>query len=283
MDGILRAAVVQMNTTADIDANVDTAFRLIGEAASRGARLVVIPEKFHYLGEMEGVTRAAEPIEGPLLQACAGVARTHGIFLVAGSVWERAEGDARPFNTTVLFGPEGDRLAHYRKIHMFDVDVGGHSYRESEECRAGDEVVAASLGEDGPMLGLTICYDLRFPELYRALAVAGAEMVTVPAAFTMTTGRDHWEVLLRARAIENQVYVIAANQYGREGRGLESYGRSLIVDPWGVVLARVPDGEGVALADIDLGTVARVRRMLPSLANRVPSAYERRRVVRGQA
>jgi predicted amidohydrolase len=163
---------------------------------------------------------------------------------------------------------------------MFDVDVGGHSYRESEECRAGEEVVAVSLGEPDPILGLTVCYDLRFPELYRALAVEGAQVVSVPAAFTMTTGRDHWEVLLRARAIENQLYVVAANQYGREGRGLESYGRSMIVDPWGVVLARVPDGEGVAVADIDLETVTRVRRMLPSLANRAPVAYGNRRVVR---
>jgi predicted amidohydrolase len=280
MEGAIRAAVVQINTGADVDANVSTAFRLVGEAVVRGAELVVLPEKFHYLGDMEGVADAAEPLDGPLLEACGRLARGHGIHLVAGSIWERAEGDARPYNTTVLFGPDGSQLAHYRKIHMFDVDVGGHSYRESEECRAGTEVVAVSLGERGPIVGLTVCYDLRFPELYRALAVAGAEVVTVPAAFTMTTGRDHWEVLLRARAIENQMYVVAADQYGREGRGLESYGRSMIVDPWGVVLARVPDGEGVAVADIDLDTVARVRRMLPSLANRVPSAYGDQRVIR---
>lgn len=292
MEEIVRAAVVQMNTTDHVEANVATALKLVAAAVERGAGLVVLPEKFHYLGDPEGVARAKESLGGPLLRSCAAAAREHGIFLVAGSIWEHEEEDSRPYNTSVVFAPDGSRLSYYRKIHMFDVDVGGHSYRESEECRAGDEVVAVTLGAagsgldgpdldgsglDGPVLGLSICYDLRFPELYRALADLGAQIVSVPAAFTMVTGRDHWEVLLRARAIENQVFVLAANQYGCEGRGLESYGRSVIVDPWGVVLARVPDGEGVAVADLDMGTLARVRRMLPSLANRTPDAYGNRR------
>src|SRR5680860_72090 len=277
MEETVRAAVVQMNTTDHVEANVATALELVAEAVGRGARLVVLPEKFHYLGDPEGVAWAKESLDGPLLGSCAAVAREHGIFLVAGSIWEHEGEDGRPYNTSVVFAPDGSRLSYYRKIHMFDVDVGGHSYRESEECRAGDEVVAVPLDDVGPILGLSICYDLRFPELYRALAEMGAQIVSVPAGFTMVTGRDHWEVLLRARAIENQVFVLAANQYGREGRGLESYGRSVIVDPWGVVLACVPDGEGVAVADLDMGTLARVRRMLPSLANRAPGAYGNRR------
>lgn len=276
----VRAAVVQMNTADHVEANVATALELVARAAELGAKLVVLPEKFHYLGDPEGVGRAKEPLEGPLLRSCAAAAAKHGIFLVAGSIWEKEGDDPRPYNTSVVFAPDGRRLSYYRKIHMFDVDVGGHSYRESEECRAGEEVVAVELAEGGPTLGLSICYDLRFPELYRALADLGAQIVSVPAAFTLTTGRDHWDVLLRARAIENQVFVLAANQYGREGRGLESYGRSAIVDPWGVVLARVPDGEGVAVADLDMGTLARVRRMLPSLANRAPGAYGNRRLKR---
>ncbi len=277
MESIIRAAVVQMNTTDHIEANVSTALGLVARAAELGARLVVLPEKFHYLGDPEGLDRAMQPLEGPLLRSLAAAARDHAIFLVAGSIWETGAEDRRPYNTSAVFGPDGSRLSFYRKIHMFDVDVGGYSYRESLECRAGDEVVAVPLGEGGPILGQSICYDLRFPELYRALADLGAQIVSVPAAFTMVTGRDHWDVLVRARAIENQVFVLAANQYGREGRGLESYGRSIIVDPWGVVLARVPDGEGVAVADLDLDAQVRVRRMLPSLANRVLGVCENER------
>lgn len=285
MSGVVRAAVVQMNTTEDVEANLRTALDLVREAAGRGARLVVLPEKFHYLGDPSGVASIKESLDGPVLTSCGAAAAEHGLFLVAGSVWEAVPGEERTFNTSVVFGPGGERLAIYRKIHMFDVDVGGHRYRESDECRAGDEVVAVRLpglasGLDSDVtLGLSVCYDIRFPELYRALADLGARIVSVPAAFTMTTGRDHWEVLLRARAVEDQVFVIAADQTGRHGVGLESYGRSMIVDPWGLVLAQAADGEGIATADLDLSRVEQVREALPALDNRAPAAYVRRRLV----
>lgn len=287
----LRAAVVQMNTTEDIDSNVTTTLRLIDESVARGARLIVLPEKFHYLGKSAGVAKARLSLEGALLGRFAEAARTHRVHLVAGSVWEEVPGEDRTYNTSVLFSPDGRRSAFYRKIHMFDVQVGGHVYRESDDCLRGDQVVAVTIrdwaakgegggavaaGESPLTLGLSVCYDLRFPELFRALADLGAHVVTMPSAFTTTTGRDHWEVLVRARAIENQVFVIAANQCGKHGAGLESYGRSMIVDPWGLVLAQAADGEGIAVADLDVGAVARVRAALPSFANRVPEAYERR-------
>ncbi len=292
--GRVRAAVLQMTTTEDVAVNIATALRLVDEAAAGGARLVVLPEKFHYLGAVEGVAGAKEPLDGPLLARLAESADRHQAYLVAGSVWEAVPGDERTYNTTVLIGPDGSRLAAYRKLHMFDVDVGGRGYRESETCLPGDEVVAVTVPSNwvaggGPTgapaaagrvtVGLTVCYDLRFPELYRALADMGALIVTVPAAFTMTTGRDHWHVLVRARAIENQVYMVAANQSGCHGPGLESYGRSIIVDPWGVVLAQAPDGEGVAVADLDMVRLQQVRASLPAPRNRAPHAYGRRRMV----
>ncbi|GAB4258104.1 MAG: carbon-nitrogen hydrolase family protein [Thermoleophilia bacterium] len=286
MSGVVRAAVLQMNSGEDVEANLCTALQLIDAAAARGAELLVLPEKFHYLGGRQGVGAAKQDLDGPVLEAMAQAARAHGVYLVAGSVWEAVPGEDRTYNTSVLFGPDGRLLALYRKIHMFDVDVGGHSYRESDECRPGSEVVAVRLPGlprtgvgDGLVLGLSICYDIRFPDLYTGLAELGARIVTVPAAFTLATGKDHWEVLLRARAIENQVFVVAANQTGRHEPGLESYGRSMIVDPWGIVLAQVGDGNGVAVADLDLGRLERVRRSLPALANRVPAAYAARRLV----
>ncbi len=286
-DGIVRAAVLQMNTGEDVEANVQSALDLVDEAAGRGARLLVLPEKFHYLGAGEGVARARQSLDGPLLGRLSEAAARHEVYLVAGSIWEEIAGETRTYNASVLLGPDGRRLAVYRKIHMFDVEVGGQAYRESDSCAPGDEAVAVKAPSAWPgtgasaevVVGLTICYDLRFPELYRAVADLGASIVTVPAAFTMTTGRDHWHVLVRARAIENQVYMVAANQTGRDGRGLESYGRSVIVDPWGVVLAQAPDRVGVAVADLDLGYLRRVRTSLPSLANRAPEAYSRRRLL----
>jgi len=309
LHGRVRAAVLQMTTTEDVATNTATALRLVDEAAARGAHLLVLPEKFHYLGAVEGVAGAKEPLDGPLLACLAEAAVRHGVYVVAGSIWEAVVGDDRAYNTTVLLGPDGTRLAAYRKMHMFDVDVGGYSYRESDVCLPGDEVVAVTVPSDwrgadatagsfaadagtgaasdepspgaagGIVLGLTVCYDLRFPELYRALADMGARIVTVPAAFTMTTGRDHWHALVRARAIENQAYMVAANQSGCHGPGLESYGRSIIVDPWGVVLAQTPDGEGVAVADLDMARLEQVRASLPALRNRAPHGYERRRAV----
>jgi predicted amidohydrolase len=269
----LRAAVVQLNSTGDKPRNLATAERLVRAAAADGAELVALPEKWSLLAGGEQLLAGAEPLDGPTLSAARAWAGELGIHLLAGSIAERGGegGAARAFNTSVLIGPGGEDLAVYRKIHMFDVDVAGVSYRESEHERAGEEIVTAPV--DGPTLGLSVCYDLRFPELFRILALRGARLVTVPAAFTAATGRDHWEVLLRARAIENQVFVLAPNQVGAAPPHFASYGRSAIVDPWGVVLATAPDEECFVAAELDLAAQERVRESLPSLANRRPGAY----------
>ena len=241
-------------------------------AAQAGAELIVLPEKWPALGTPEQTIAAAEPLDGPVAQWAQGIARELGIDLVAGSVAERVEGAARGANTSVHVGPDGEDRATYRKIHMFDVEVGGREYRESEHETPGDEPVTSELA-NGEGLGLTICYDLRFPELFRILAVRGATVITVPAAFTETTTRDHWEVLLRARAIEDQCFVVAANQVGEPAPGLRTGGRSMIVNPWGIVLSQAPDFETFILADLDFDRLRGIRAKLPSLANRQPDAY----------
>jgi predicted amidohydrolase len=260
-----------MNSTADVDANLDAAERLVRAAAADGADLVVLPEKWSALGPGEQLTELAEPLDGRVLTTARAWARDHGIVLIAGSVGERIGDGERIANTSVLIDRDGEIEAAYRKIHMFDVEVGGVSYRESEHERAGEEIVTGACGET--IVGLTICYDLRFPELYRILALRGASLVTVPSAFTAATGRDHWEVLVRARAIENQLFVVAADQTGRAEPEFHSFGHSMIVDPWGRVLDSIADGEGHAVADIDLGELARIRERLPSLASRREGAY----------
>jgi predicted amidohydrolase len=267
----MRAAAIQLNSTTDVDRNLATAERLVDAAAAAGAGLVVLPEKWSALGPGEVLVRLAEPLDGPIVTAAREWARRLGITLLAGSVGERIEGSERIANTSLLIAPDGEIEATYRKIHMFDVDVGGVSYRESEHERAGEEVVVASAA--GTDLGMTICYDLRFPELFRILALRGARVITVPSAFTATTGRDHWEVLLRARAIEDQLFVVAANQFGTAPPSFSSWGHSMIVDPWGRVLDVLADGEGHAIADLDLGEVERVRARVPSLASRRDGAY----------
>ena len=271
----MRAAAIQLNSTGDKARNLDVADRLVREAAADGAELVVLPEKWTVLGDAEALREGAEPLSGPSISAAADWARDLGIHLVAGSIAERVEGADKLSNTSVLIGPDGELHARYRKIHMFDVEVGGVSYRESETEEPGNEIVSPVLGPSlpGVTLGMTVCYDLRFPELYRILAVRGATVLTVPSAFTYETGKDHWEVLLRARAIENQAFVIAPNQVGEAPPHYRSYGHSMIVDPWGEVLAVAPDGEGFVAADLDLGVEERVRATLPSLANRRPGAY----------
>jgi len=267
----MRAAAIQLNSTADVDRNLATAERLVDAAAAAGAGLVVLPEKWSALGPGEMLLELAEPLDGPIVTAARGWAQRLGITLLAGSVGERIEGSERIANTSLLIAPDGEIEATYRKIHMFDVDVGGVSYRESEHERAGEEVVVAPAA--GTDLGMTICYDLRFPELFRILALRGARVITVPAAFTATTGRDHWEVLLRARAIEDQLFVVAANQFGTAPPSFSSWGHSMIVDPWGRILDVLADGEGHAIADLDLGEVERVRAQVPSLASRRDGAY----------
>ena len=267
----MRAAVVQMNSGADVARNLDVAGRLVRAAAADGAALIALPEKWALLGPADAIRAGAEPLDGPVVSAARGWARELGVHLLAGSVAEDAGDGGLPFNTTVLIGPDGELSAAYRKLHMFDVDVGGVAYRESEGERAGEEIVTAPAGE--LELGLTVCYDLRFPELFRILALRGATAFTVPAAFTAVTGRDHWEILLRARAIENACFVIAPGQVGAAEPHYESWGHSAIVGPWGNVLAQVPDGEGHAVAQLDLSELERVRESLPALANRRADAY----------
>jgi predicted amidohydrolase len=268
----MRAAAIQLNSTADKARNLEVAGDLVAEAAGAGAELVVLPEKWNLLGAADDLIAGAEELEsGPTIESARGWARELGVHLIAGSIAERAEGAERLFNTSCLLDPDGEIAAVYRKIHMFDVDVGGVSYRESDHEQPGEEIVTTEVAGIG--LGLTICYDLRFPELYRILAIRGARILSVPSAFTAETGRDHWQVLLRARAIENQAFVIAPNQFGDAPPHYSSYGRSLIVDPWGVVLAQAPDGEGVAAGELDLERQDRIRASLPSLANRRPQAY----------
>jgi deaminated glutathione amidase len=266
----LRAAVVQLNSTGDKARNLAAAERLVRSAAADGAELVALPEKWNLLAAGEELLAGAEALDGPSLGAARAWARELGIHLLAGSVAELGP-EGKSFNTSVLIGPDGLDLATYRKIHMFDVDVGGVAYRESAHEEAGDEIVTAPLANT--VLGLSVCYDLRFPELYRILAVRGARILAVPSAFTLATGRDHWEPLLRARAIENQAFVLAPNQVGEAPPHFSSAGRSAIVDPWGVVLAMAPDEECFVVADLDFAVQDRVRESLPSLANRRPQAY----------
>ncbi|HEX7301237.1 MAG TPA: carbon-nitrogen hydrolase family protein [Solirubrobacteraceae bacterium] len=269
---MLRAAAVQLTATPDKARNLEVADRLVRRAANDGARLVVLPEKWSLLGRGADLRDGAEPLDGPAITWAREAARDLGIDLVAGSVAERVEGEEKLRNTSLHIGPDGEVKAAYRKVHMFDVEVEGTVYRESDHEAPGDEVVVSATA-DGVELGLTVCYDVRFPELYRILAVRGARIVTVPAAFTVPTTRDHWEILVRARAIEDQCFVIAANQVGEHAEGLRSGGRSMIVDPWGLVLAQAADAETVITADLDLDAQAAIRTQLPSLANRRPAAY----------
>jgi predicted amidohydrolase len=268
----MRAAAVQLNSTDDKQRNLATADRLTREAAGEGAELVVLPEKFNVLGTHDDYVAGAEPLDGPTVGWARELAQELGIELVAGSIVERREGREKLSNTSVHVGPDGEVKAVYRKIHMFDVVVGGQTYRESESEEPGDELVVSETADQVP-LGLSVCYDLRFPELYRILAIKGARVITVPAAFTKVTGQAHWEILLRARAIENQAFVVAADQIGSHPPDKESYGGSMIVDPWGEVLARAPDDECVVSAELELSRQDEIREQLPSLANRVPGAY----------
>jgi deaminated glutathione amidase len=268
----VKAAVVQLNSNADPAANLEDADRLTRAAAADGASLIVLPEKWTAMGSDEQLRAAAETLEGPAIRWTREIARELGVELVAGSIVERVAGHEKLANTCVHVGPDGEIEAVYRKLHMFDVEVGGRSYRESDLEDPGEEIVLSQTA-DGLELGLSVCYDVRFPELYRILAVRGARAFPLPAAFTLATTRDHWETLLRARAIENQAFVIAANQVGEHPGGARSGGRSMIVDPWGVVLAQASDDVGYAAAALDLDRLAKVRSNLPSLANRRPDVY----------
>jgi predicted amidohydrolase len=260
------AAVVQMRSTADVAANLMTAGRLVEEAAARGARFVSLPENFAFLRSEGEPVPEAQPIDGEWVSKMAALAAKHRLLLLLGSLPEKVPGETRVYNTSVLIGPDGRTIATYRKIHLFDIDVPGLAHlKESRAVIPGQDVVVAET-ECG-RIGLSICYDLRFPELYRRQSAQGARVLAVPSAFTDRTGKDHWEVLLRARAIENLAYVVAAAQWGSHGPGRASHGHALIVDPWGSVLAQVPDGEGVAVAELDFERQDRLRRELPALSH----------------
>jgi predicted amidohydrolase len=272
---ILAVAVVQLDAREDVAANIAAAVALADEAAAGGAQLVALPEYLQYRGTDEGYRASARVIPGAHSEPFAEVARRRRAWVLVGSTAEVSADPARPYNTSALIAPDGSLAAVYRKIHLFDVAVeAGPVDTESARVTAGDRVVTADV--DGATLGLTICYDLRFPELYRALALAGAQILTVPAAFTERTGRDHWEVLLRARAIENAAFVLAPAQIGGPP-GQPAYGHSMIVDPWGTVVAQAPDAVGITRAELDLDRVAAVRRQIPALANRRADAYETQR------
>jgi predicted amidohydrolase len=266
----MRVSVVQLSSQADLQRNLDRVVELVSRAAEMGAELAALPENFAFMGESDDDKRAiAEDIpgEGPIVKTLQTVARERGVFVLAGGMPEKSADPAKPYNTSALFAPNGAVLARYRKVHLFDVDLpDGTTLRESNACMPGDE--ASVVEVRGKKLGMTICYDVRFPELYRRLVDAGALIVSVPAAFTLTTGKDHWLPLLRARAIENQVFVLAPAQTGKHPRGRQTFGKSAIIDPWGDVIAQCGEGEGIATATLDFAYQDRVRDALPSLRHR---------------
>ena len=266
----LHVAAIQMNSQGDVGSNLSRASELLKQAAAGGAKIALLPENFALMGEDGDKRRFAEDLDagsGPIWQMLSSVARDLRIAIIAGGLPERSPDPTCPFNTCAVFGDSGELLTRYRKIHMFDVDLAdGTCYRESASTAAGESVVVAEIA--GARVGLSVCYDLRFPELYRELAKRGAEVLVVPAAFTLLTGKDHWHVLLRARAIEAQAYVVAAGQWGKHPRGRTTYGKSCIIDPWGEVIAQASEGEGVVFSTIDLTYLERVRRSLPSLQHR---------------
>lgn len=268
----ITAAAVQMSSTPNKEENLETAERLIRASVSSGAELVALPELWSCHG-LEKVHREnAEPVPGPTTQFLGGLARELGVYLLGGSILEGDALSTKLHNTSTFFRPDGEISAVYRKIHLFDVRATDREYLESRTISPGTEIVTAKGG--GATVGLSVCYDVRFPELYRSLALRGAQVLMVPAAFTLQTGKDHWELLLRARAVENQAFVVAPAQWGRKADGRWTYGRSIIVDPWGTVLAQCPDRDGYALAVLDLAYLDRLREEFPTLKNRRPEAYD---------
>ncbi|MCG6921925.1 MAG: carbon-nitrogen hydrolase family protein [Acidobacteria bacterium] len=258
------AAVVQMTSTADVDRNLGAAEELVERAAGRGATFVALPENFAFLRSEGQPVPTPQALDGPWVERMAELARRLGLTLLLGSIPERIEGERLIHNTSVMLGPDGATIAVYRKIHLFDIDLPGMEHlKESRAVRPGTEIVVAETVL-GPV-GLSVCYDLRFPELYRELARRGARTLCIPSAFTERTGKAHWEVLLRARAVENLAWVVAPAQFGHHGKGRASHGHAMIVDPWGVVVAQVPEGEGVAVAELDFGRQDRHRHELPAL------------------
>jgi len=260
------AAALQMTSTADVERNLQEAERLVAQAAERGARFIGLPENFAFLRSEGQPIPAPQALDGPWVRRMAGLAQRHEITLLLGSLPEAIPGESRVHNTSLLLGPDGGTLAVYRKIHLFDIDLPGlEQLKESKAVAPGSELVVAETPFG--MLGLSICYDLRFPELYRRLTRRGARVLAVPSAFTDRTGKDHWEVLLRARAIENLCWVVAPAQVGNHGAGRASHGHAMIVDPWGAVVAQVADGPGMALAELGFERQDQLRRELPALSH----------------
>jgi predicted amidohydrolase len=263
-----QAAVVQLRASADKLANLEKAGRLVSAAASAGAKLIALPEMFNLYGRFESIVPAAEAVPGPTSELLSAWAAQHAVFLVGGSFAERDDESGKARNTSLLFAPDGRILGRYCKVHLFDIDLPGRvTSKESDWITPGSSTITTetALGR----IGQAICYDLRFPELFRQLSADGARVIVVPSAFTQTTGRDHWEVLVRARAIENQCYLLAPNQCGEPAPGMRTYGHSLIVDPWGRTLASLDEDEGYAIAELDLDSLETVRAQLPALAHRV--------------
>jgi predicted amidohydrolase len=269
----LKMAVIQLNSRDNPAENLGAVESFIDRAADMGAECVALPEFWSYLGPYAGFDEAAQSVPGPFIERLQEKARRYGMIVHGGSIVERhPELKGKFYNTSVIIDRRGEIAGRYRKIHLFDVNLAnGERHFESDRIEPGDEVVTAEI--DGITFGLSICYDLRFPELYRLLALRGAQVLFVPAAFTLHTGRDHWEVLLRARAIENLCYVVAPAHVGTYPPNRQCFGRSMIVDPWGLVLAQAQDRPGVIMADIDLEQIDSARAQIPSLANRRPSAY----------
>ena len=268
----IRAAAIQMSSTPNKGENLETAERLIRQSVAAGAELVALPELFSCHGLEKAYRKNAEPVPGPTTEVLGELARELGVYVLGGSILEGEPAAERLHNTSTFFDPSGQLTAVYRKIHLFDVKAPDRDYLESNTVAPGREIVTAKAGP--ATLGLSVCYDVRFPELYRLLALRGAEILAVPAAFTLQTGKDHWELLLRARAVENQAYVVAPAQWGQKADGRWTYGRSTVIDPWGTVLATCPDRDGFALATLALDYLDRFRTEFPALKNRRPEAYD---------
>ena len=269
MTARLHVAAVQLTSTTDVDGNLERSLALTRDAADRGARLIVLPENFGLFpgNDTDKLPHAQAVDDGPFTLPFRALARERALFILLGSIPERGPDDQRTYNTSVLIGPRGETVASYRKIHLFDVELqGGLTYRESAAVAPGDQPVVADV--DGWPVGLSVCYDLRFPELYRRLSVSGARILTVPAAFTQHTGKDHWEPLLRARAIENLSFVIAAGQWGQHGPRRFTWGKSMLIDPWGTVIAKASEGEGVIDGFFEPALQDRIRGEIPALSHR---------------
>ncbi len=268
-----RIAACQMSTQADKASNLEVASRLIDEAASLGAQMVGLPEMFNILGNGQIMRENREPMGGETTQLLQSKARQHGIYIHGGSIPIEVDGSEKSWNRTMVFDPEGTMIAQYDKIHLFDINIEGKAVEnESARYEAGTNMVTFETEHDN--FGLTICYDVRFPELYRMLTLAGARVIFQPASFTMYTGKDHWETLIRARAIENQVYMVSSAQFGTIGTGKQVFGATMIVDPWGTVVAKAPERECVIVADVDHETQNSTRANLPCLSHRRPDIYE---------